>query len=158
MTVPAMEGCDWWSFDAVQGRMLEAWRYMARMPDGEAAWLRACSRSSMPAIVRSARAGDTLETRTGRPGLRSAQVDLVERVLTGEGAWIEWVVPRDRSLVATVLRMSGRRTGVDWLDVAESEGGLVGAEALRKRYSRALTGIAVRLNRSRDALDLIIYR
>lgn len=158
MTVPVVEGCEWWSFDAVQERMLEAWGYMGRMPDGEAAWLRACSRSSMPAIVRSARAGDTLETRTGRPGLRSAQVDLVERVLTGEGAWIEWVVPRDRSLVATVLRMSGRRTGVEWRDVAESEGGSVGAEALRKRYSRAITGIVVRLNRTRAARDLLINR
>jgi hypothetical protein len=155
MTVPKAEGSDWWSFDAVQERMLEAWSYMMRMPDGEAAWMRAGGRSSMPAVVRSVRAGDILETRAGRPGLRSAQVDLVERLLTGEGAWIEWVVPRDRPLVARVLRMAGRKTGVDWIDVAESEGGQVSAEALRKRYSRAITGIAIRLNRGRIALDLL---
>ncbi|MGE6693336.1 hypothetical protein ACQKE8_12935 [Sphingobium limneticum] len=155
MTVPVVEGSNWWTFQAVEERMEEAWRYLMRMPDGEAAWLRSCSRSSMPAIMREARKGDTLETRPGRTGLRSAQVDLVELLLTGPEAWINWVVPRDRSLVATVLRLRGRKVGFDWRDVADSEGGLVGAEALRKRYSRAMTGIAVRLNGSRSALHLL---
>lgn len=156
MTVPGVEGSPYWSFEAVQDRLAEAFGYLMRMPDGEASWLRACDRSSMPPIVRDARRGDTLETRTGRPGLRSAQVDLVERVFTGEGAWIEWVVPRDRSLIATVIRMRGRKTGFEWREVAESEGGLVGADALRKRYSRAVTGIAVRLNRRCDARHLLV--
>jgi len=155
MTVPAAEGSNWWTFQAVEERLAEAWGYLLRMPDGEAAWLRACDRSSMPKFVREVRAGDWIETRAGRPGLRTAQVDLVERLLTGSDAWIEWVVPRDRSLVATVLRLRGRKVGFDWRDVADSEGALVGAEALRKRYSRALTGIATRLNRTGAARDLL---
>ncbi|WP_340265422.1 hypothetical protein [Sphingobium mellinum] len=155
MTVPVVEGSQFWTFEAVQERMVEAWGYLIRMPDGEASWLRACSRSSMPAVIRDVRKGDWMETRPGRPGLRSAQVDLVERLLTGDGAWIEWVVPRDRSLIATVLRLRSRKVGFDWRDVAESEGVMIGAEALRKRYSRAITGIAQRLNRNGSSHDLL---
>lgn len=156
MAVPAMEGEQEggsWTFDLVEEKLLEAWGYLMRMPDAERAWLKSCERSAMPAVLRSARAGDYLETRPARAGLRSVEVDLVDQVLIGDAAWIEWVMERDRPLVAAVMRVMGRaRSGFGWSDVAAEMQWVAGPDALRMRYSRAVTRIAVKLDASKVAV------
>ncbi|MDF0540797.1 hypothetical protein PX699_00445 [Sphingobium sp. H39-3-25] len=148
MMVPGVEGSVFWTFEAVEERMIEAWGYMMRLPDAERGWLAAASRSSMPAIVRHNAFGDYFETSTGRPGLRAAQVTMVEAVFTGEGAWIDWVFARDRPLIATVMKVKLRQHGggFAWADVAQAGGGGVQPDALRMRYNRAITRIAAKAN------------
>lgn len=152
--VPTMEGSDYWTFALVEEKLIEAWGFLQRMPDRERAWLASCSRSSMPAVVRSVREGDYFEATKGRPGLRTHEVTLVERALIGEGAWIEWVATRDRELVATVLMVKGWHVsgGFHWSDVADEMDWEAGPDALRKRYSRAVGRIAAKLDASKVAV------
>lgn len=151
--VPTMEGSVYWTFALVEEKMIEAWGFLMRMPDRERGWLASCARSSMPAIVRDGQV-DYFEPTPGRRGLRSHEVTLVERALIGEGAWIEWVPTRDRELVATVLTVKGWHVsgGFAWSDVAEEMDWAAGPDALRKRYSRAVTRIATKLDASKVAV------
>jgi hypothetical protein len=149
--VPAVEGSGegmFWTFETVEERMIEAWGYMMRLPDAERGWLSSASRSSMPAVVRHNAFGDYFEAAPGRPGLRAAQVTMVESVFTGEGAWIDWVFERDRPLIAAVITVKLRRHGggFGWPDVAHVMGASVQPDALRMRYNRAITRIAAKAN------------
>lgn len=146
--VPQMEGSASWTFALVEEAMVEAWGYLRRMPDAERAWLKSCERSAMPVPVRDARAGDWIDTVQGRRGLMAREVDLVDRVFLGEGAWIEWVMPRDKVLVAAVMQVmtANRGGGFGWSDVAGVMGWVAGPNALRMRYDRAVARVAGRLN------------
>lgn len=150
MIKEAIEG---WTFALVEEKMIEAWGFLMRMPDRERGWLASCERSSMPAIVRETRLGDQkdYDEAPRRPGLRSAEVDIVERVLTDADAWIMWVPERDRGLVAIVLRaMSARLVGgFSWGVVATWYGWGGHSDVLRKRYGRAIARIAAKLDMAR---------
>lgn len=145
---------DYWTFDLVEEKMVEAWGFLMRLPDRERGWMASCSRSSLPAVVRTVRDGDYLETTNGRPGLRTHEVTLVDRALIGEGAWIEWVPTRDRELVATVLTVKGWHVagGFTWSDVAEEMDWAAGPDALRMRYNRAVSRIAAKLDKAKVAV------
>lgn len=148
--VPPEEG---WTFERVEEALVEAWGFLMRMPDVERDWLNSCAKSSMPKIVRSIGEGDYFEDAPGRRGLRTGEVDLVNRVFLGQGAWIEWVQLRDRKLVAAVMRCMGVRRvgGFAWSDVAQIMGWSAGPDALRKRYDRAVHRIAVHLSEAPKA-------
>ncbi|CAN5336665.1 hypothetical protein BH10PSE12_BH10PSE12_02850 [soil metagenome] len=150
MTVPVMEGCEYWTFDLVEERLIEAWTFLMRMPDPEWSWLRSCERSGMPDIIRETRAGDEkdYDEAPRRPGLRTAEVNLVEQVLTGEAAWIMWVPERDRGLMAVALQAKGSHLvgGFTWGLVARRYGWGGHHDALRMRYNRAVSRIAGKLD------------
>ena len=134
------------TFTLVEDRLIEAWGFLHRLPDREAGWTRL--RSFWPEVQRHTWWGDypDMETDAPRrlPGLRTAEVDRMEEALD----WLRHVEPRDRKLIALVLRQLQREEDArpSWVDVAtdwrREVGDPVMADALRKRYDRAIMSIA----------------
>lgn len=142
------------TFDAVEARLVEAWGFLRRMPDPEAAWLRSpgastiyargqLSRQELWAAYQIDSADYDRDQLPKLPGLRSAEVDRMEETL----GWLEWVEPRDRRLVGVVLAQLDRgETRPSWQAARTKLGGGIEPDTLRKRYGRALNAIAVRLS------------
>jgi hypothetical protein len=139
------------TFDDVEGALMDALAYLARMPDRERGWLSAASRSSMPEVIRATWLGDYGDAdavpRGG--GLSRADVEHVERWLTGERALVLAVPAAHRRLVGLVLRhkRESEGGGFAWSDVWRVFGDrAVTSDALRMRYERAIRKVAMAAN------------
>lgn len=135
------------TFDDVEGALMDAMEYLGRMPDRERGWLSAASRSSMPEVIRATWLGDYGDgdavPRGG--GLSRADVEHVERWLTGERAFVLAVPAAHRRLVGLVLRhkREAEGGGFAWADVWRVFGDrTVTSDALRMRYERAIRKVS----------------
>ncbi len=140
------------TFGDVEGALMDAMEYLARMPDRERGWLSAASRSSMPEIIRATWLGDYGDgdavPRGG--GLSRANVEHVDRWLTGERALVLAVPQAHRRLVGLVLRHKREPEGggFAWADVWRVFGDkAVTSDGLRRRYERAIRKVAAAANR-----------
>lgn len=143
--------CDFWTFDMVQERLIEAMIICWRNPDRERGWQ--TLRSAWPDVLREVSAGD-YDARGG--DLSSSEVALRPCALTraeqGEMeeafAWLDHVPVEDRKVIglAIVKLASGKHRAVPWRDLLRPMGMARGADGLRMRYGRAITSIAHRLN------------
>lgn len=139
------------SFDDVEGALMDATEYLARMPDRERGWLSAASRSSMPEVIRATWLGDygDADAVPMGGGLSRAAVEHVERWLTGERALVLAVPAAHRRLVGLVLRhkRDSEGGGFAWSDVWRVFGDrAVTSDGLRMRYERAIRKVAVAAN------------
>lgn len=143
------------TFEGVQERLVEAWGFLRRMPDREAGWLmdvRASSiyergqlsRQELRELYQIDSADYDRDALPRMPGLRSVEVDRMEQAL----GWMGWVDARDRKLVGIVLGQLERGSSRPaWASAAKSLGSTVEPDTLRKRYSRAITRIAMKLDK-----------
>lgn len=139
------------SFVDVEERLTEALRHWWRTPDGDARYslggrISSVWRQVLPgehlADLIDAR-GQEMETPTPK-ALPLSRADMRRRDEATE--WLLLVPERDRRLVIVALSHLARgQSQVPWLKVARQLR-TIGAEGLRKRYSRAITGVCHRLN------------
>lgn len=142
--------------DMVIERLLEAWGFMRRMPDREAVWLRPSAGVSSlyaqrPLTARDAWSlwgyaedGPDKDARPKMPGLRTVEVDRMTVALS----WIEYVDARDRKLVGAVLKQLDQGAArPSWTAIGATLGLDVHRETLAKRWDRAISRIALKLNR-----------
>jgi hypothetical protein len=144
------------SWREAEDALLEAMALMARLPDRERGFLSAGSRSGWPDVVRSVRDGEYPEAR-GRVGLRRAEVDRLDVLMLGVGAVVMQVPAADQALLGRVLveKLDERGEGFRWERVWEwddrrrrAQGRQrVTADAVRKRYERAVAAVAVALDK-----------
>lgn len=129
---------DFWTFAAVEERLVEAWEFLGRMPDREAGWLKVGVSSIYRAIVREWNDYWQTDDKPVRLGLRTAEVDRMNEALD----WLEHVRPADRKLVGFVLQALARgHADPPWGGLCRPMGWGGHPDALRKRYSRAITRI-----------------
>lgn len=134
---------DWWTFEAVEERLIEAWDFLARMPDREAGWQRAGLSSLYRSIVREWNDYWQTDDHPPRLGLRSTEVDRMEQALD----WLQHVRPADRRLIGLALHALSRGAAeVPWRGLCKPMAWGGHPDALRKRYSRSLTRVVMTLN------------
>lgn len=143
------------TFDLVEERLVEAWGFLRRMPDREAGWLmdaRASSiyqrgqlsRQELLELYQIDAAEYDRDATPTLPGLRSVEVDRMDQAL----GWMAWVDARDRKLVGIILgQMDRGASRPAWSSAAKALGWVGHADTLAKRYSRAITRIATKLDR-----------
>ena len=151
---PPMEGrilpVDFWTFDMVQERLVEAMIICWRNPDRERGWQRL--RSTWPDVLREEAAGD-YDARGGHHtssdvAIRPASLTRLEVAEMEEAfGWMDAVPPLDRKLVGLAIAAlaSGRRE-VSWRHLLRPMGLQRGSDGLRMRYGRAIARIAGALN------------
>lgn len=133
-----------WTFADVQDRLVEAWGFLARLPDREAGWLRV--QAIWPDVRRHHAFGDygdmDPDARPALPGLSTVEVGRMEEAL----GWLQHVPERDRKLVGMALAQLQRAARPEWVWIARRFGGVAEPDAYRMRYGRALTRICRALN------------
>jgi hypothetical protein len=139
---------DFWTFEAVQERLVDALRCWWRWPDADRRFGLAGKISSLwqqavdDPLALIERAGR--ETEAPRP-LPLSRGDMQRTQEATE--WLLMVPERDRRLVCLALtKLAAGHSQVPWLKVKHQFGLEYGAEGLRKRYGRALTQICNNLN------------
>ena len=142
------------TFALVEERLVEAWGFLRRMPDREAGWLmdvRASSiyergqlsRQELWELYQIDSADYDRDALPRLPGLRSVEVDRMEQAL----AWMGYVDARDRKLVGIILGQLDRGASRPaWVSAAKAIGWAGHSDTLAKRYSRAITRIATKLD------------
>lgn len=139
-----------WTFQLVEERLVEAWGFLCRMPDREAAHLRVSVMSIWQQIVRQwGDAAPDAFSKRPRLGLRSHEVDRMDEAL----AWVELLRPHDRQLVGRVLPWLARgAVDIPWRKIKAEMGWIGSPDALRMRYGRAINKIAVKLSNGKDGV------
>lgn len=143
------------TFEGVQERLVEAWGFLRRMPDREAGWLMDARASSIYQRGQLSRhelwelyqidgTEYDRDASPSLPGLRSIEVDRMDQAL----GWIGWVDARDRKLVGIILGQLERGASRPaWSSAAKALACAVEPDTLPKRYSRAITRIAIKLDK-----------
>jgi hypothetical protein len=142
------------TFDDVQQRMVDAMLLWQRSPDRERGWLHV--KAFWPEVRRfhwtTAVGGEhdhPEEDPQPRP-LPLTRAEVAE--MNAVGDWMRFVPERDRKLVALALaRLARGDKQVPWLQLKRVLGVPFGADGLRMRYSRAIAGVAAALNRQNSA-------
>jgi hypothetical protein len=138
-----------WTFEAVQDRLIEAMLLWRRAPDRERGWLHVKAYwpdiRRMPWWMTVSGEHDELEK---EPQLRPLPLTRADVAAMNEaGDWLALVPERDRKLVAlAVSALASGAKQVPWMELKRAMGVEFGAHGLRKRYSRALAGICTALN------------
>jgi hypothetical protein len=133
--------------EAAEDMLIEAWQYLMRLPDRERGWLASTSRSCLPDVLRDP-VSDYGETMV-RPQLTRRQAELVATVFTVPRCLSLAVRPRDRRLMASVLKAKAGRLpgGFRWEDIWQqlprAEQRKVTTAALRDRYEQGLRDVMV---------------
>lgn len=146
------------TWQQAEDALLAAVEYLGMAPDRERGFLSAGSRSCWPQIIRNARDGDYGEGQgfggeaAPRRQLSRKEATLLDRVLLDPDAAAMAIQEGHRRLVGRVLvaKLDGRGEGFTWSRIWESEGGFrsgTTTEALRKRYDRAVSRVAGRMER-----------
>jgi len=143
---------DFWTFDMVEERLVEAMELWRRAPDRERAWQHI--RAYWPEVLRrpgrlvvdgehDEREEDKAEPRP----LPLTRAEVAEMNAAGE--LLQLAPERDRRLVAIVLAYRARGFDkVPWLRIWDRLGrGKPGPDGLRKRYTRSISDIAIALSR-----------
>lgn len=139
----ASKGGSFWTFDLVEEALVEAMTLWRRSPDRERGWH--AIRAYWPEINRHTWFGDYADhDATPRPlPLTRDQVDERDRV----SEWLAHVDQRDRKLVVLALAcLAGGEKRVPWRRLLKPMCLQLGADGLRKRYSKAITSICHALN------------
>lgn len=138
------EAEQFYTFDMVEERLVEGMLLWRRAGDAEA---RFCLRGRISSIWRMALAEPAfidIKEAELKP-LPLSRGDVAR--MTEASEWIAFVPEHDRKLVMAALSaLAGGRSQVPWLKLKVKLGVKFGAEGLRKRYSRAITGVANALN------------
>jgi hypothetical protein len=152
---------DFWTFDAVEERLIEAMRLWWRSPGGgtwpfaaDAPWHLMTRRTRVEAgglkgreLQLHMQAEDADETRRWQGRERPGPLTRDEVGMRDEATeWLGFVPARDRKLVILVLVQKAAGRTVSWLKLKPLMGVEFGADGLRKRYSRAVSGVTQRLN------------
>lgn len=135
---------DFWDFDALEARLVEAMQFMRRLPR-EGGGSPFASDGPWHLIVKEWWDWDAHEDKPLlNVPLTPEQIGRMDEAL----AWLEWIpAADDRRLVGMALRnLASGRKSVPWTKLLKAMGVKRGAHALRKRYARALTCICNRLN------------
>ena len=158
-----MEETLFWTFDAVQERLVEAMRLWHRSPGG-GRWPFA-SDAPWHLMTRAARI-ECAGYREGREKQLHLQAEDAEEAKRWEGSdargplsrddvarrdeateWLSIIPARDRRLVILALtQLAKGAKQVAWVRLKPLLGVEFGADGLRMRYSRAVSGIAKALN------------
>lgn len=153
---------DFWTFAAVEERLIETMRLWRRSPGGgkwpfasDAPWQLMTRRTRIEAgglkgreLQLHMQAEDAEETRRWQGVERAGPLsrdDVARRDETTE--WLTWVAEDSRRIVVLALieRAAGRKR-TDWARIKRAVGVEVGNKGVYRRYTRAITGIAKRLN------------
>lgn len=139
---------EFWTFEAVQERLVDAMRCWRRSHDAEARFGLAgrisslwsqCVDDPLALIERHGK-----ETEAPRP-LPLSRADMARMSEASE--WLAFVREEDRRLVVLALgKLASGHKSVPWLKLKRQLGVHFGADGLRKRYSRALTSVCNALN------------
>lgn len=151
-----------WTFAAVEERLIEAMRLWWRSPGegkwpfaADAPWQWMTRRTRLAEgmvkgmdITRLLQDDDAEETRRWQGRERPGPLTRDEIARRDEASeWLTWAPARDRRLVILALVMlAAGKPRVEWMRLKPLLGVEFGADGLRMRYSRAVTGIARRLN------------
>lgn len=141
--------------DDAEDMLIAAVEYLGALPDRERGWLahgEGLRMTGWPAIIRDIQADYADAEASPRAQLSRKQVGVVERMLTGERAHALAVPVGHRQLVGRVIVMKRwpGAAGFGWERVWEMEGGKrsgATTDSLRMRYERALSKVAVAMER-----------
>lgn len=134
---------EFWTFELVQERLIEAMQLWWRMPDRERGWITV--RAYWPEMRRHNHFGDyaDIEVVPRALPLTRAQIARMEEATE----WLGFVKERDRALVALAVTWRARGyESIHWKKLLKPLGVAHGADGLRMRYGRAITAICARLN------------
>lgn len=130
-----------WTFDAVQERLVEAVELWRRMPGDRPS----AAAKDGPWHLIQAEWGDYADADAAPRRLPLSRAEYAAMMEASE--WLGWVGERDRRLVVLAVSELARGAAqVPWMRLKARMGVRFGADGLRMRYSRAITAIAVRLN------------
>lgn len=131
-----------WSFEAVEARLVETVELWRRMPGGGPSPV---AKDGPWHLIR-AEWGDYADADAAPrrlPLTRAEHAAMIEA-----SGWLAFAPERDRRLVVLAVTELARGRGqVPWLELRAKMGVRFGADGLRMRYSRAITAIARALNR-----------
>lgn len=141
MTVPAVEGSNFWSFAAVEERLVEAMQLQWRTESGTWGF---ASDGPWHLIVRDWWDWAAHEDKpVPRIPLSREQIARMDEA----SGWLALAPERDRKLVVlAVTALAAGRKVVPWRALLRPLGIVRGADALRKRYGSALNVICKALN------------
>lgn len=150
-------GAMFWTWQAVQDRMVEAMGHWWRSSDSEARFSLGGRISSIWRMAWTDRMGLALIEQLDLPSANAprplplSRDDMARMAEASE--WMRFVPEADRRLVIIVLvKLAAGAKTVPWLTIWKALGrGKPGPEGLRSRYSRAVTSIANALNRAGTA-------
>jgi hypothetical protein len=142
---PPMEGQplprDFYTFDMVQERLVEAVIMLRRLPDREKGWLRGVAKDGpWDQILPECPDDADADVRQSTPSLTQVEIAEMEEAL----AWMAHVPDRDRRLVGLAIAQlvrGGRE--ISWRRLLAPMGVTLGKDGLRMRYGRAINAICV---------------
>jgi hypothetical protein len=153
---------DFWTYEAVEERMIEAVRLWWRSPGdgrwpfaGDAPWHLMTRRTRMEAsglkgmdVQRMLQTIDQEETKRMEGAERRMPLTREDVARRDEATeWLGFVADRDRRLVTlALLQLAAGHKRVPWMKLKRVLGVEYGADGLRMRYSRAISSIAKQLN------------
>ncbi|SDC30518.1 hypothetical protein SAMN05444678_102252 [Sphingomonas sp. YR710] len=144
---------EFWTFDMVQERLVEAMEVLLRGADRERAWLETATMS----LWRQAARDDTETAEDDKPIVTCRHTRLQVAMAEEALAWVDKAVatgPTRHVLGLGLVQLArGDRQRIEWTRVWRAMGGQAGGwttDGLRMRYSRAITAIAVQLNRTKS--------
>lgn len=140
---------EYWTFEMVQDRLVEAMAVLWRSGDRERAWLRGSTLPIWREVVAEARDASPDDQAIVTCALTRAEVMRADEAMEWVARWV--ATGETRRVVGVVLsHLAGSGNGrADWSLVWTRMGGKAGgwtSDALRKRYGRAMTTICQRLN------------
>lgn len=153
---------DFWTFDAVEERLVEALLLWKRSPGGgrwpfagDAPWQLMTRRTRIEAgdfrgreMQLRMQAEDAEETKRREGCDRFGPLSRDEVARRDEASeWLAHVSADSRKVVsAAIEQLAGGRENVDWTLVKRRIGAEIGNKGVYRRYTRAIGGIAKRLN------------
>lgn len=156
------DDASFWTFDAVQERLVEAMRLWWRSPGegrwpfaGDAPWHLMTRRTRIEAgdfkgrdLQLRMQADDAEEAKRWEGRDRKGPLSRDDVALRDETTeWLTWLASDARKVVvAAVTQLAAGRSNIDWRKVKAALGAEVEHKGLYRRYSRGLTAIAQRLN------------
>jgi len=151
---PPMEGeslpREFWTFDMVQERLVEAMITCWRHPDRERGWQRV--QCAWPDILREVSAGDYdargADAASAEVEMRPASLTRIEVGEMEEAfAWTDMLALDDRKLVGmAITELAKGQREVKWRRLLLRMGLQRGADGLRMRYGRAINAICIAKN------------
>jgi hypothetical protein len=133
-----------YTFRLVEDRLIEAWQMLMRLPDREAGWLSSGTMSVWRMVTREVGDAAADDAPMARTSLTSREVDRMNETL----AWLDLAEEGERKLIGLAIRqLASGASRVRWRELNRHFGRTRGTgELLRKRYSRAIMKICMRLN------------
>jgi hypothetical protein len=154
---------EFWTFDAVQERLVEAMRLWWRSPGGgqwpfagDAPWHLMTRKTRIEAgefkggreLQLRMQAEDAEEAQRWAGRDRTGPLSRDDVAIRDEATeWLTWVADDSRKVVVAVLvQRAAGRDSIDWAKVKRAIGAEIGNKGVYRRYTRAISAIAKRLN------------